>query len=62
MQSELAARKTVAGVRGALAKATPQQKGEVAKFCLDIVKKHPGTPTAEKAKSLAEELGQPAPQ
>jgi len=62
VKAELAARKTFARVRGALAKATPQQKGEVAKFCLDIVKKHPGTPTAEKAKSLAEELGQPVPQ
>jgi hypothetical protein len=62
VKSELAARKAFARVNGALTKATPQQKGEVAKFCHDIVKKHPGTPTAEKAKSLAEELGQPVPQ
>jgi hypothetical protein len=30
----------------------------VAKFCRDIVKEYPGTPTAEKAKALAAELGQ----
>ena len=62
VKSELAARKAFARVNAALAKATPQQTGEVAKFCHDIVKKHPGTPTAEKAKSLAAELGHPVPQ
>ena len=62
VKAELAARKSFARVQGALARATPQQKGEVARFCHDIVKKHPGTPTADKASSLAEELGHPAPQ
>jgi hypothetical protein len=62
VKSELAARKAFARVNGALTRATAQQKGEVAKFCHDIVKKHPGTPTAETAKSLAAELGQPVPQ
>jgi len=62
VKAELAARKTFARVQAALSRATPQQKGEVARFCHDIVKKHPGTPTADKARSLAEELGQPVPQ
>ena len=62
VKSELAARKAFAKVDGALTKATAQQKGEVARFCHDIVKKHPGTPTADKARSLAQELGQPVPQ
>jgi hypothetical protein len=62
VKAELAARKAFARVQVALTRATPEQKGEVAKFCHDIVKKHPGTPTADKAKSLAEELGQPVPQ
>jgi hypothetical protein len=62
VKAELAARKALARVQGALARATPEQKGEVAKVCHDIVKKHPGTPTADKARSLAEELGQPVPQ
>jgi hypothetical protein len=61
VKAELAARKAFAKVNVAASKATPQQKGEVARFCHDIVKKHPGTPTAEKAKALAEELGQPVP-
>ena len=61
VKSELAARKAFAKVNGALTRATAQQKGEVAKFCHDVVKKYPGTPTAEKAKALAEELGQPVP-
>lgn len=62
VKAELAARKAFAKVNAALARASAQQKGEVARFCHDIVKKHPGTPTAEKARSLAEELGDPVPQ
>ena len=62
VKSELAARKAFAKVNVAMSKSTVQQKGEVAKFCHDVVKKYPGTPTAEKAKSLAGELGQPVPQ
>jgi hypothetical protein len=62
VKSELAARKAFARVNGALTRATAQQKGDVAKFCHDVAKKYPGTPTAEKAKSLAAELGQPVPQ
>jgi hypothetical protein len=62
VKAELAARKAFARVQGALARATPEQKGEVAKVCHDIVKKHPGTPTADKARSLAEELGYPVPE
>jgi hypothetical protein len=62
VKAELAARKAFARVNAALARASAQQKGEVAKFCHYIAKKHTGTPTAEKAKSLAEELGQPVPQ
>jgi hypothetical protein len=61
VKAELAARKAFARVNVAMSKATPQQKGEVAKFCHDVVKKYPGTPTAEKAKALAQELGQPVP-
>ena len=61
VKAELAARKAFARVQGALPRATPQQKGEVAKVCHEIVKKHPGTPTAEKARALAQELGHPAP-
>ena len=61
VKAELAARKAYARVQGALPRATPQQKGEVAKACHDVVKKHPGTPTAEKAKALAQELGHPVP-
>jgi hypothetical protein len=61
VKAELAARKAFAKVNVAASKATPQQKAEVAKFCHDVVKKYPGTPTAEKAKSLAQELGQPVP-
>ena len=62
VKAELAARKQFAQLHAALSKATPEQKGEVERFCQDIAKKHPGTSTAEKAKSLAEELGAPAPQ
>lgn len=61
VKSELEARKAFAKVTAALTRATPQQKGEVAKFCHDIVKKYKGTPTAEKARALAAELGQPVP-
>ena len=59
VKAELAARKAYARIPVGMSKATVQQKGEVAKVCHDIVKKHPGTPTAEKAKALAEELGAP---
>ena len=62
VKAELAARTAFAKVNAAMSRASAQQKGEVAKFCHDIVKKHPGTPTAEKAKALAEELGHPVPQ
>jgi hypothetical protein len=62
VKSELAARKDFAKVNAAMSRATAQQKGEVARFCHDIVKKYRGTPTAEKAKALAAELGQPVPQ
>ncbi len=62
VKAELAARKEFAKLNAALTRATAQQKGEVAKFCHDIVKKYRGTPTAEKANALAAELGQPVPQ
>ena len=59
VKAELDARKAFAKVNAAMSRASAQQKAEVAKFCHDIVKKYPGTPTAEKAKALAQELGQP---
>ena len=62
VKAELAARQAFAKVNAAMSRAAPQQKGEVAKVCHEIVKKHPGTPTAERAKALAAELGQPVPQ
>ena len=62
VKSELAARKAFAKVNAAMSRATAQQKGEVAKVCHEIVKKHKGTPTADKAAALAAELGQPVPQ
>ena len=62
VKSELEARKAFAKINAALSRATAQQKGEVARLCHDIVKKHKGTPTAEKATALAAELGQPVPQ
>jgi len=61
VKAELSARKMFAKVSAAMSKATAEQKGQVAKVCHDIVKKHPDTPTAEKAKSLAAELGEPVP-
>jgi hypothetical protein len=61
VKAELAARKMYAKVLAAMSKATAAQKGQVAKVCHDIVKKHPNTPTGEKAKALAAELGEPVP-
>jgi thiol-disulfide isomerase/thioredoxin len=56
VKDEMGARQMFEQVGGVMAKATPQQRAQVAQFCRSIVKKYPGTPTAEKASALADEL------
>jgi peroxiredoxin len=54
--AELAARKAFADLETKLSRLTPAQRPAAAKACQDFAKKHPGTPSAEKAAALASEL------
>jgi thiol-disulfide isomerase/thioredoxin len=54
--AELAARKAYAPFLGSLASAAPGQEAQVAKLAQAFVKKHPGTPTAERVAELEKEL------
>ncbi len=56
VKAELAARAAFNKVAQAMSIATMAQRPVVAKAFQDIAKKHAGTPTAEKAQTLAEEL------
>ena len=56
VKEELAARQMYAQLRGAIAKATAANKGDVAGFCKNIATRYPKTPTGEKAAALAKEL------
>ena len=40
----------------AVPRAKFQQRDQVAQFCANIAAKYPGTPTAEKAQTLAEAI------
>jgi peroxiredoxin len=53
---ELAARQMYAQLYTAVPRAKPQQRAQVSQFCATIVSKYPNTPTAEKAKTLAEAI------
>ena len=53
---ELAARQQYAQLFRAVPNAQPQQRDQVAQFCMGISTKYPGTPTGEKAKALAEAI------
>jgi peroxiredoxin len=55
--AELAARKAFADLEAKFARLTPGQRPVAAKACRDLAKTYVGTPTADKAKALAEELG-----
>jgi thiol-disulfide isomerase/thioredoxin len=55
--AELAARKSFSTLEGQLSRLTPQQRPALAQALQGLVKKHPGTPTAEKAAALIKELG-----
>src|SRR5207247_1444926 len=57
VSKELAARKAFASVHAMIARSRPAQKKTVADFCRDIAQKHGGTPTGDKAKALAKEIG-----
>lgn len=57
VKAELDARKMFGKMLKAMAVATPNQRGDVARFAASVVKKYPDTPTAKKAAELAEELG-----
>ena len=61
VQSEMAARVSFAQLYSAIPKAQLKQREQVAQFCQSIVDKHPGTPTAEKAKAIADAIAK-APQ
>jgi peroxiredoxin len=54
--AELAARKAYSAFLGSLASAAPGQEAQVAKLAQAFVKKHPGTPTAERVAELEKEL------
>jgi uncharacterized protein GlcG (DUF336 family) len=56
VSAELAARKAYTPVLAAISSATPNQKPAVAQQLQALVKKHPGTPTAERAAELLKEL------
>lgn len=53
---ELAARQMYAQLYTAVPRAKFQQRDQVAQFCANIAAKYPGTPTAEKAQTLAEAI------
>jgi len=57
VSSELAARKLYGALSNSLGSMNPAQKPQAAKNAQEIGKKYLGTPTAEKADSLAKELG-----
>ena len=57
VQSELAARQEFSQLYTVVPKAQFKQRDQVALFCAAIITKHPGTPTAGKAKLLAEAIG-----
>lgn len=57
VSADLAARKSFAPFAAMTGKATPAQKPAALKFCQDAAKKYSGTPTGDKADSLAAELG-----
>ncbi len=54
---ELEARKDMAKLDEQLARMPPTQSKYAAEECKKFAKRHPGTPTAEQAKTLAAELG-----
>lgn len=56
--AELAARKAFTQYTASAAKMTPAQKPAAIKLLQDIIKKHKDTPTADKAATLAKELGE----
>ena len=53
---ELAARAMYDGLYTAMAKASPNRRGELIAYCQSIVKKYPDAPTAKKAADLAKDL------
>jgi hypothetical protein len=57
VKAELDARKMFDKVLNAMAMATSNQRGEVAKFAAGIAKKYPETPTGKRAGELQQELG-----
>jgi len=56
VSAELAARKAFAPFTAMAGKATPALKPQAAKLCQDVAKKYSGTPTGDKAATLADEL------
>ncbi len=56
VKSELSARAAYDKVSQAMSVAAPPQRPALAKAFHDVARKHPNTPTGEKAKSLAQEL------
>jgi hypothetical protein len=61
VKAELAARTAYQKVLTAMSGAPASQKAAAAKMLADMAKKHPDTPSAEKAKALADELGYEEP-
>jgi thiol-disulfide isomerase/thioredoxin len=60
LKAELAARKMWAQLGAVMAKATPEQKKQIAAYCLSISTTYPESPTGKKAATFATELGAPA--
>ena len=52
MQDELAAREMYSRLNGAVARASPNQRLDIADYIDSIVKRYPNTPTGMKAKAL----------
>ena len=58
VSNELAARRMFNPFNTTVVRMVPEQRKQAVLFCKSVVKKFPGTPTAEKAAALAKELSE----